>query len=104
MRNIVHATVLHQTKETIRMAHTKTLWLIADIFGVPTSFLGIWLNIDNIKSVIIAILAICYLMLRAYYFWKQKEQSLREKEYELWNKEMDKQEREERMRKFKRTP
>ncbi len=93
MKNYVYADVLHQTKATIRMANAKMWWFIADLLGIPTALLGIWLNLDNVKSVIIALLAIGYLMLRLYYFWIQKQQAVREKEYDLWHKEMDKRER-----------
>lgn len=76
-----------------RMAFTKFFWLLIDILGIPVTFLGIWLNIDNISSGVIAILSIAYLMIRGYYYIKQREQALREKDIELWHKEQDKQER-----------
>lgn len=96
MSNNNYTSVLYPTKQTLRMTQFK-LWLfIVDFLGIPSTILGIMLNIDNVYSGIIAILAILYLMLRAYYYWRQKEQTLRDKEYDLWNKEMDKQERQNR--------
>lgn len=78
------------------MAHAKLMWIIVDIFGVPISIAGILANLDNVKSLIIFLLAVGYYSTRWYYYVKQKEQSIREKEYELWNKEQDKLERIER--------
>lgn len=93
MQKGVYESQLRTSKKPFHMASAKLAWLIADILGLPVAFLGIYFNIDNIKSAIIAILAIGYLMLRGYYFWRQKEQAVREKELELWHKEQDKQDR-----------
>lgn len=71
----------------------KIGWLIVDWLGIPLSLLGIYLNLDNVKSAIIAILAIIYLMLRTYFYFVQKKQAIREKEYDLWHREVDKMER-----------
>lgn len=71
----------------------KIGWLIADWLGIPLSLLGIVVNIDNIKSTVIALIAIIYLMIRTYFYFVQKQQAVREKEIELWHKMQDKQER-----------
>ncbi len=84
---------LFDFKRVNKMAQVKMIWLICDIFGIPITCLGIVANIDNIKSVILAILGIAYLMVRGYYFMVQKEQAVREKELDLWHREMDKEER-----------
>lgn len=86
---------LHSTylKRLMEMAQAKVLWLIADLLGFPATILGIIYNIDNIKGLILFILAAAYLSVRLYFFIIQKKQAIREKEYELWNKEMDKSER-----------
>lgn len=75
----------------------KIGWLIVDWLGIPLSLLGIYLNLDNVKSAIIAILAIIYLMLRTYFYFVQKNQAVREKEISLWHLEQDKMEREQKI-------
>lgn len=75
------------------MAQVKMIWLICDIFGIPLTLLGIVANIDNIKSAILAILAIAYLMGTGYYRFRRLAQAERDRELDLWHKEMDKQER-----------
>lgn len=82
--------ILHQKKT---MAQAKIMWIIADYLGIPLAFWGFILNVDNIKSAVIALLAIIYLMLRIYYYAIQKRQAVKEKEYQLWSLEMDKQDR-----------
>ncbi len=84
---------LNPHKNQKKVAQAKLLWFITDLIGWPVAILGIVANLDNIKSAIIAILAIAYLMARLYFYFLQKKQAVREKEYELWNKEMDKKER-----------
>lgn len=71
----------------------KIGWLIADWIGIPLSLLGIVINMDNIKSAVIAMLAMIYLMLRIYFYFIQKQQAVREKEIDLWFREQDKQDR-----------
>lgn len=71
----------------------KIGWLIVDWLGIPLSLLGIYLNLDNVKSAIIAILAIIYLMLRTYFYFVQKKQAVQEKDIDIWHKEQDKIER-----------
>jgi hypothetical protein len=71
----------------------KIGWLIADWIGIPLSLLGIVINMDNVKSTVIALLAMIYLMLRIYFYFVQKQQAVREKEIDLWFREQDKQDR-----------
>lgn len=80
-------------KGGFKMAQVKMIWLICDIFGIPLTLLGIYANIDNIKSAILAILAIAYLMGTGYYRFRRLGQAERDRELDLWHKEMDKQER-----------
>src|SRR6187431_3283701 len=80
-------------QNTHRMAFTKLGWFILDCFGFSTAFLGFITNLDNIKSAILAILGIVYMGVRMFYYIKQKEQALREKEYDLWDREHAKQEK-----------
>ena len=79
------------------MAHAKMLWQICDIIGIPVAIYGFIINIDNIKSSVIALLVICYLLVRLYFYVIQKKQAVREKELELWHKLMDKEERKKKM-------
>lgn len=85
-------------KRSIKMAQAKMIWIICDILGIPITILGIVANIDNIKSAILAVLGIAYLMLRGYFYFVQKTQSVREKELDLWHKQMDKLERMDKMK------
>lgn len=84
---------LPDIKRINRMAQTKMILILCDLFGIPITFLGIIANMDNIKSAVLAILSISYLMLRGYFYFVKSNQSVRDKELELWGKEMDKQER-----------
>lgn len=84
---------LPNLKGGFKMAQVKMIWLICDIFGIPLTVLGIVANIDNIKSVILAILAIAYLMGTGYYRFRRLAQEERAREIDLWHKEMDKKDR-----------
>lgn len=76
------------------MGQAKIMWLLlADFIGIPTSIYGFILNLDNVKSAVIALLAIIYLMVRIFFYVVQKKQAVREKEFQLWNLDMDKQDR-----------
>lgn len=75
------------------MATLKWSLIIADILGIPIWMIGIVSNMDNIRSAILFILGLMYVMTRMYFFVIQKKQAIREKEIDLWNKEQDKQDR-----------
>lgn len=90
--------VLNDTKRHNRMAQAKIVWFILDFLGIPITILGIIANMDNIKSAILAILGITYLMCRMYFYVIKSKQSIREKDLDLWHKEADKSEREERIK------
>jgi len=51
-----------------------------------------------VKSAIIALLVIVYLMVRLYFYVVQKKQAVREKEYDLWFREMDKHDRQKKIK------
>jgi len=80
------------------MGQVKLVWILIDFLGVPLSLFGFIVNIDNIKSSIIAILAMIYLMCRVYFYIVQKKQAVREKDLKLWHDEMDKYERQQKMK------
>lgn len=90
--------VLNNTKRSSRMAQAKIVWLILDFLGIPITILGILTNMDNVKSAILAILGISYVMCRMYFYVVKSKQSVREKELELWDKEMNKFEREQKLK------
>ena len=94
VHNIVSNLRLPYNQRNNKMA-AKIGWIIIDWLGIPLSLLGIYLNLDNVKSAIIAILAIIYLMLRTWFYFIKNNQAVREKEYDLWHRELDKIEREE---------
>jgi len=80
------------------MAQIKLVWILIDFLGVPLSLFGFIINLDNVKSTLIALLALIYLMCRVYFYVVQKEQAVREKELKLWHDEMDKFERQQKMK------
>lgn len=84
---------LLNVKRVDKMAQIKLMWLLCDFFGIPITLMGIIANIDNIKSIVLAILSVCYLLIRGYYYIKKEQQKLKEKDLDLWNKEEDKKER-----------
>lgn len=84
---------LYDFKRNHKMGQIKLMWLICDFLGIPVTILGIATNMDNIKSAILAVLGIAYLCVRGFYYIKQKDQAIREKEIELWHLEQDKIER-----------
>lgn len=62
-------------KRIIKMAETKFVALILNLIGVPLCFIAFWDNIDNVKSAVIFIVALTFLMIRIYFYviWaKQK--------------------------------
>lgn len=86
---------LFNIKRVNKMAQSKMIWLICDFLGIPLSILGIIANMDNVKSAIIAVLGITYLMIRMYFYMIKAKQDVKEKDLDLWHKEMDKNDREE---------
>ena len=85
--------VLNDVKRVHKMAQVKFLWLLLDCLGVPITVLGIIANIDNFKAIVLFILAAAYVSARLYFFIAKNKQAVREKEYDLWDREMDKIER-----------
>ncbi len=80
-------------KRVHRMATAKWLIALFDFIGWPVAILGFIVNMDNVKSAIIAILAISFLAVRLYFYIIKNKQAVREKDLELWHKEQDKQDR-----------
>lgn len=80
-------------KRNLQMAQIKWAVWLADLLGISTTLLGFISNIDNVKSAILFILALTYMMFRIYFYVVQRKQAVREKDLDLWHKETDKQER-----------
>lgn len=91
--NSSHSIQLPDFKRINRMAQAKMILILCDFLGIPFTLLGIVANIDNIKSAILAILAIAYLMGTGYYRFRRLAQDEKSRELDLWSKEMDKLER-----------
>lgn len=72
-----------------KMATAKLTWFIIDLLGFPVWLAGIMSNLDNWKSLILMLIGCIYAGLRTYFYYVQKEQSVREKELELKHKELD---------------
>lgn len=81
--------VLYQKKNM----GAKVMWVICDLFGFPFSILYIINNLSDVKSLLLSLVLIGYGCTRWYYYARQKEQAVREKEYDLWHREQDKKER-----------
>ena len=68
-------------------------WKFVNLVGLPAYILGVWFNLDNIKSAVLFILGLIYAMIKVYYLRIEKDQNTRDKELDLWHKEQDKEER-----------
>lgn len=67
-------------KRLYEMAETKFAVLILNLIGVPLCFIAFWDNIDNVKSAVIFIVALTFLLIRIYFYviWaKQKTEKQR---------------------------
>lgn len=67
-------------KRIIKMAETKFAVLILNLIGVPLCFIAFWSNIDNVKSAVIFLVALIFLLIRIYFYviWaKQKTEKQR---------------------------
>lgn len=75
------------------MGVSELMWIVGDMLGIPTSILYIIANFGDIQSVILSVILIGYGSARLYYYVVQKKQAVKEKDYDLWFREMDKKER-----------
>lgn len=80
-------------KRVIEMAQVKWALIICDMLGISATLMGIFANLENVKSTVLFFLALIFLMLRLYFFVVQRRQAIREKDLELWHMEQDKEER-----------
>lgn len=79
--------------QPLKMGYAKAMIWIADAIGIPIWILGIVHNIDNIKAFILFLLGVVYGVFRIYYYRIIQEQKIKEKEYDLWEREFNKQEK-----------
>ncbi len=70
------------------MASAKLIWFLANTIGIPLTVLGFIINIDNIKSSLIFLVVLGFWLTKWYFTWKEKKQSLREKEIDIRDKEI----------------
>lgn len=80
-------------KRVIQMAQIKWALILADLLGIPFYLLGIAENFGNIRSAILFIVGLTYIMFRMYFYVIQRRQAIRDKDIDLWHKEQDKEER-----------
>lgn len=65
------------------MVQTKVIaWLIADVLGFSTAFIGWINNLDNVKSAIMFILGVIYLGARTYFYIRRGMNLLRKERWE----------------------
>lgn len=81
---------LNNFKRTLKMAQIKALWILVDFLTGSFTVLGIVANFDNVKSNILFFLALIFLMTRIYFYVVQKRQDVKSKDFDLWEKEMEK--------------
>jgi hypothetical protein len=84
--------ILSDDKRHKKMAQVKFLWLLLDFVGVPVTILGIIANVDNVKALILFILSAIYVAMRIYFGSIKSKQEIRDKEYDLFHKELKKME------------
>lgn len=80
-------------KRIMEMAQIKWALILADLLGIPFYLMGIVENMGNIRSAILFIVGLTYIMFRMYFFVVQRRQAVRDKDIDIWNKEQDMQER-----------
>lgn len=76
-------------KRIIKMAETKFVALILNLIGIPLCFISFLQNLDNVKSAILFLLALCFLMIRMYFYVVWAKQKTRKNELELKQMEKD---------------
>lgn len=71
------------------MAETKLAAILLNLLGIPLCFYSFMQNIDNVKSAVLFIVALCFLMFRLYFFVVWAKQKTRKNELELEKMERD---------------
>ncbi len=76
-------------QRVFKMAETKLAAIILNLLGIPLCFIAFIRNIDNVKSSIIFLLALTFLLVRLYFFVVWAKQKTRKNELELRRMEKD---------------
>lgn len=76
--------ITHDQPRAVRMEMLK---FIANIIGIPSIFLGIAWNLDNVKSTLIAILGILYLSVQLVFFIDRQMDVRRIRKINRWREE-----------------
>ena len=71
------------------MAETKFALIIFNLLGAGLTLAGILSNLDNIKSSILFLLGLVFIMIRIYFFVIWAKQKTRMRELEIMQKEKD---------------
>lgn len=78
-------------QRTTKMAEAKIAAIILNLIGIPLCFVAFIQNLDNVKSAVLFICALCFILIRMYFFviWakqKTKKNELENERSELENK------------------
>lgn len=71
------------------MAETKFALIIFNLLGVPVFILGFLANLDNIKSAILFLLGLVYMLIQIYFNVVWARQKTRMRELDIQQKEKD---------------
>ncbi len=78
-----YADTLQQTQDINRMTTAKILMTLFGWFGIPLYIYAYIVNLDNTKSSILFIVALCITLIRVYYWVVRTKQNGRLKELEI---------------------
>lgn len=84
-RNYLHNSLQRATK----MAEAKLAAIILNIIGIPLCFLAFIQNLDNVKSAVLFICALCFILIRMYFFVIWAKQKTRKNELENEKSELE---------------
>lgn len=73
-----------------KMAQFKIAWLIADLLGFSSAFLGWINNLDNVKSAVLFIIGSVYMMARTYFYIRRGNNQIRKEKWEQGEREKKK--------------
>lgn len=77
------------TQRVIKMAETKLAVILLNLIGIPLCFISFLSNLDNVKSAVIFICALAFILIRMYFFVVWAKQKTRKNELELRQMERD---------------
>lgn len=73
-------------KGVSEMAETKFAAILLNLIGIPLCFLSFWQNLDNVKSAVLFLCALCFILIRMYFFviWAKQKTERRNLENERY--------------------